>query len=394
LEKVHRATELLADCKSDLDLFRALTANAETFAELGVIFGTDDCRSEYENADLLGFRSMFEFFHAPMPQDHILVLNHRMIQESSIKGSTQATLEFVPILDSNIAEELAILSRGGKSENRAKVLQIIDFVSSRKICVDPTFYLIENSDAARDRNSRVSDALDAVNALNAASSSGFPRLGRDELLDNAAHTLEDPTVQEFVVQRKAEYCFVMRLCQNRWKKMSAEDNFLDLVRFSVETLKKVMKHELYFAWKLLYFPEKIRFFETVQPNTKDVWRKLRGIGSDLFCLRYSEQIMKVFTNEVFRVPIILSFDNRFLEFSRGVSIRLAVFDPKSGAIQTLLEDEMAFQLFLNQRITDSSLRALVFDRQEQQKRWANPISAKTILRIQSEEEKELAKLLI
>jgi len=267
-------------------------------------------------------------------------------QQNSINNNYE--LEVKLVIDSNFAEEIRLLIHNKKSSNRNELLKVIDFAARKSSCFDSSFFILENSEEFLDlNNNRPYETLLAIEEINYQLNSSIKKRNITELTGFVNSLLQDEQFSRFISRREVIYLFLLILYQEIWAGNNFETAFENVIMQTYKITGKLAKLELYYAWKILHKPSKYRFFQTGITKNEKIKKTLKGMSGDLILFRYLELFSKFFSDKIFTLPLLFTFDKKYSEWFEEIKIKATIIERKNYFVNSIFYDEEEFQNCLN-----------------------------------------------
>lgn len=357
--------------------FRELVDNNfHLFDDFKFIYSTDNFNSDFSHASLKSIEDRCSVLKKFFYGTGLLFFSSSLYRQTLSQGAIQFPIDYSLSLDSNAAEKFRVWENGGsldKEESRFE--QLIRFIKEGKnqgFNFDYSFFIIENLEQSKKMdNHRPFNTLRALKRFDHLiyhkdsfdiSNPSFD-VDREEAGRKAIETMHSfhssSDILNLVSQRNGLYLILLKaILLREQSSTSLRENLNTIVAFSLDVLGAFGKTEIYFAWKLLKYGEKYRFFDPInQVNNKSL-PKIKGMAWDLFAIRYQETLAIHSRYCDFYIPFFASFDNRFVEFAKACPIRALILDQKDNRAMTLFLDEKEFMEDIRTAISNDLIARL------------------------------------
>lgn len=358
--------------------FSSLVDNhKQLFSGFKVVYSTSNLENEFSNSSLTSIEKdcpvLKKFFYGT----GLLYYTDDLYEKTKQSGKTEIPIDYSLSLDSNVAEKFRVWENGGSLGNQlGRFENLVRFIKEGKeegFNFDYNFFIIENLiDSMKEGNHR---PFNTIRALKRFDHLVYDKLTFDvnspvfdenrEMAGRRAidtlHTYHSsPEGFKFLNRRKGLYLILLKtVILNQDINLSLKDKMKILVEFSLDTLGKFAKNELYFSWKLLKYGKELKFFsDPISQLTEKSIGKIRGMSWDLFAFRYQETLSSKDNLGEFYVPFFASFDNKFVDLAHACPIRCIVIDSRDKRVTTIHLDESEFQSDLSLSLNDELLRKL------------------------------------
>lgn len=346
-----------------------IESNRELFREFKLIYSTNNMEADFASSSLDMIEeecpALKKFFYG----SGILFYSDELYERTKREGKIEILLDYSLSLDSNAAELFRVWeNEGSLDKNQERFEGLVRFIkegTESGFNFDYSFFIIENLIDSMDENNH--RPFSTIRALKR-----FDHLEYDkELFDvtspsfnegiasagkRAIETLyafhSSKEVLGILDRRKGLYIVLLKAVLLRQEKgVSLFDQLGKLISFTLDTLGKFAKTEIYFAWKFLKHGSDFRFFNPISQLGKKSIKNIRGMSWDLFAIRYQETLAsKSYTGD-FYVPFFASFDNKFVELAKACPIRCVLIDDRDKRVITIHLDEYEYQADINSSIT-------------------------------------------
>lgn len=372
IQKMREASTLLFDCNSDTEFYNVIIQNQSIFDDFKIIFCPKNTNLLTNSSNLLSFRSQYSFLHLYFPYNNLVFFSKEKIQELMLNGSNNVPATIYFTIDSNVAKALYDLKEGKQPSPKEKTLQLIDIATNKKISFDDNFFRIENlcelKDENNDRPIQTIKAIQAINKLTSGNDIAYSPLDID-----VKNFTNNDQINELFTQRRGIYLLLLKTYLSFWHLKEPIKVFKNVYEYSIRVLNKFAKNELYYVWKFINNPSKSVLFQPPLSKQKNTLKHIRKISGDLFFIRYSEQLSKFYSNDVFSIPMYISFDELFFSWLDICPVKFVIFNPNTGAINTCFEDEYSFQEFMYNEILKAEEKD-DFKNAEIESRWKNKLN--------------------
>ena len=280
-------------------------------------------------------------------------------------------------LDSNAAEYFRCWENGKNldtnTDNFEKLVRLIKEGEGNGFNFDYSFFIIENYfDSLKTDNHRPFNTVRALKRFDhliyEADTFDVNRPQFNESQESAGkraietlyafHSSDE--LMKFQERRMFLYLILLKaLILRQDKATTVQEKISELTSYCIDKLGKFAKTELYFAWKLIKYGDKLKFFDAVSQISPKTLRKVKGMSWDIFALRYQETLASKGDKGEFFIPFFASFDKRFIELAQACPIRAVLLDELNGNVITIQLDELEFQNDLSSSITKDVSRKLM-----------------------------------
>ncbi|WP_423762133.1 hypothetical protein [Burkholderia sp. NLJ2] len=293
------------------------------------------------------------------------------IYQQSLNGKAPIKIDFSISLDKNVTDAIRLFVEGkqpSQPQNLYKLLHLACGRGERSFNFDYLAYLSEEFEHFSVKgNNRPIQTLKALKKLDHFAPGALDEppgkpifTVSDDEIDTIVQDTLDTTVfsqpMHFLQTRRlATYVVLLKAALLNWHGQHSEpvQALEELVSFSLETLGKFPKAEIYFAWKLLGGAGEVpQFFTPVTQPTLKSLERLRSMSWDLTLFRMAELLSatprSIGTNNAdFFVPFVASYDSKFREMVDACPLRAIVIDYAFKVVNLVFRDELQFQLDLS-----------------------------------------------
>ncbi len=359
-----------------------IEGNRDVFNGFKLIYSTNHLENIFANASLKDIEDICPVLKKYFYGTALLFFSDELYDKTWKEGRVELPIDYSLSLDSNAAERFRIWEDGKNLDASEKDFEnLVRFIkegADNGFNFDYSFFIIENYyDSMKPENHRPFNTVRALKRFDhliydkelfSVTSPQFLET-REKAGQRAIDTLyafhSSSEVKKFQQRRMLLYVVLLKaVLLNQDKDVSLESKLASLVEFCLFKLDKFPKTELYFAWKLMRYGKKLRFFDPVSQISKKTKSKLKGMSWDIFALRYQETMAsKSYTGEFF-IPFFASFDNRFVELTQACPIRAVLITEIEKNVITIQLDELEFQTELNNSITSE----LIFELNDSKKK--------------------------
>ncbi len=284
------------------------------------------------------------------------------------KGVIPIPLSFQLSFDSNVSEAIRKYTLGKKISNKEILHNIVSFIKEQPVNFDFSFFVFENLlHSLMPDNSRPLETIASLKKLDSLDYDAFllnpndPQyeISSEEALSQAEIVLKNfysnDAINDELIKQRATYAIIlMAICLYFDKKTTPKEKMYRLYEFSINTMRKILKLELYICWKLFINGNKIKFFAPILSKGKNILKILRSMSWDTFVFRH--QLIQIYKSKfgVFIIPMFCTFDEKFLSLLEVCPLRACLINPSHQRCEFIFIDELEFQTFLNSSICSLS----------------------------------------
>lgn len=376
IEKTRRALTAIATARQGASFKEIIESDRECFRGLHVTYATratnldiQDIRLDQIEAECPLLKSFFDGTGLLFYTDEIY--------RQSMKDRSPVAIDFSISFDKNVTDAIRLFVEGKQAsqpENLYKLLHLVCGRGEKSFNYDFLAYLAEEfTHFTVEGNTRPIQTLRALKKLDYFAPDALretPGRPSFNVSENEIDAVVQDTLKSLVftepmshlqTRRLASHAVLLKAVLLSWQGSHQPLEALEqLVLFSLETLGKFPKVEIYFAWKLLRGAGKVPdfFAPIVKPSDKAL-SHLRGMSWDLTMFRMAE-FMATTPRKVgptpadFFVPFVASYDNKFRKIVDACPLRAIVVDHASKLVNLLFRDELLFQrdlLEASERVT-------------------------------------------
>jgi hypothetical protein len=365
IDKMKRAMTAIAylgDTRSFKDI---IDSEREAFRGLQVVFAT-----KVRQTDIHGILMNEISDHCPLVCNTMgaqgLLFYSDKVYEHTLAGETEIAVDYSISFDKNICRNVNLMASGkniDQPENFRALLQLVKGRGDHSLNFDYFAYLAEEQKHFLEPcNTRPKETLRALKQLDFLipdclfQSPLVPKYSCDEDVLNAAvedaiaNVVRSNLMDDILAQQRGTYAMILQALLLSWRTdMDITDKLRALVQFSMRTIGKFSKIEIYFGWKMFGGAGTVpRFFGVVaRPNAKTL-KTIRGMAWDLTTLRINERLSGVRRTirgrqAEFFVPFIASYDKNFKWLIEACPVSAIVTEPRLGLTNTVFRDELQFR---------------------------------------------------
>jgi len=362
--------------------FAALVeSNRNLFKGFKVVYSTFNINNTFSGTCLKSIEDdcavLKKFFYGT----GLLYYTDELYEKTKVEGRIDIPIDYSLSLDSNVAEKFRIWEKGGDlSAEKSRFEELVHFIKDTKVDdkgqgfnFDYNFFIIENLlDSMKENNHRPFNSIRALKRFDHLHYErkkfdiDKPRFTetREEAGKRAIETLHTYHSSnegfKFLHRRKGLYLILLKaVVLKQQRSLTLSEKMNELTLFSLNSLGKFAKNELYYCWKMLKYGDKLRFFsDPISQLNKKSLSKIKGMSWDLFAFRYQETLASKANIGEFYVPFFASFDNRFVDLAAACPIRVIIIDDQDKRVITLHLDEAEFQQELNSSLSPETLNTL------------------------------------
>jgi hypothetical protein len=222
--------------------------------------------------------------------------------------------------------------------------EVVTFLASENINVDPLPYVIENLASIRDpaHASAIRETLEAYEHLRSIDRGLFQRTGKIRTFRSASafdaevsalflkfvrDSENDAIVHRFTFRHQLMVCILLKIVVIQFDspKRSLKNKLIELLRFMHEELGAFFERETVVASRYFVLGQTFPFFSTIQikRNARSVFDDIENMAWDLWHLRHLEEFATTRPDQRARhfVPALLTFDRRFGDLLETASLR-------------------------------------------------------------------------
>lgn len=351
--------------------------NKGLFRGFKVVYSTNNLENEFSHSSLASIEKdcpvLKKFFYGT----GLLYYTDDLYKKTKLSGKIEILIDYSLSLDSNVAEKFRVWENSGSLGSELDRFEtLVRFIKEGKgdgFNFDYNFFIIENLiDSMKENNHRPFNTIRALKRFDhlvyEKSTFDIRKPQFDESREMAGrraidtlHTYHSsPEGFKLLNRRKGLYLIILKaVILKQDSNLSLNDKMHELVEFSLETLGKFAKNELYYSWKLLKYGSQLKFFSNpISQLTKKSISKVRGMSWDLFAFRYQETLSSKSDLGEFYVPFFASFDSKFVDLAHACPIRCIVIDSRDKRVTTIHLDEAEFQSDLSLSLEGGLLNKL------------------------------------
>ncbi|MDG6774716.1 hypothetical protein QCB45_10270 [Thiomicrorhabdus sp. ZW0627] len=360
IERIQELLEVIVLHDPQDSFLKLIEGNRELFKGLKLIYSTNNIETDFSNYPLKKIEEdcpvLKKFFYG----SGLLFYSDELFRRTLIEGKIKIPLDYSLSLDSNAAEKFRVWENGGSlDKDQDRFEELVRFIKEGEddgFNFDYSFFIIENLlDSMKEENDRPFNTVRALKRFDHLNYDpddfdiALPRFneGRDFAGRRAIETLHlfqtSKDVLNLLDRRKSLYIILLKaviLKQNKSTVLS--DQLAELVGFTLDTIGKFAKSEIYFAWKFLKYGGDFDFFNPISQLGKKSIKKIRGMSWDLFAFRYQETLASKSYRSDFFVPFFASFDNKFVKLAKACPVRCILTDDRDKRVFTVFLDEYEF----------------------------------------------------
>ncbi|MBR8070943.1 hypothetical protein KDW23_26950 [Burkholderia cenocepacia] len=366
VEKIRRALTAIATAHHGASFQSIIESDRECFRGLHVTYATRATTLDIQDIQLDKIESECPLLKSFFDGTGLLFYTDEIYQQS-LNGKAPIKIDFSISLDKNVTDAVRLFVEGkqpSQPQNLYKLLKLACGRGARSFNFDYFAYLSEEFEHfSVEGNNRPVQTLRALKKLDHFApgaldeSPGKPifTVSEDEIDSIVQDTLKTVVFAEpmryLQTRRLATYLVLLKAALLNWHGQQREpvQALEELVMFSLETLGKFPKAEIYFAWKLLGGAGEVPLFFTpvTQPTMKSLER-LRSMSWDLTLFRMAELLSAtprtIGTGHAdFFVPFVASYDGKFREMVDACPLQAIVIDYTFKAVNLVFRDEFPFQ---------------------------------------------------
>jgi hypothetical protein len=275
-------------------------------------------------------------------------------------------------LDKNLCENIRRYVEGrslDRPDDLHRLLQLVRGRSDKAFNYDFVAYLIEEYEhffvPNNERPGNTVFALKVLDYLDADAIARFPaspvtpdiRLKAwKDTQESLSYLFANESLASLQVDQRAIYAVLLKGLVLKWQGLLAKPALAELARFSLDSLRKFAKREIYYAWKLMGgdgidYP----FFQPAVNPSKNSLSKLKGISWDLTMLHWAQimsgaqRISKPGIPDFF-IPFVASNDKKFREMVAACPLKAIILDRKNKIVNMVFRDELAYQTILQEEM--------------------------------------------
>ncbi len=328
-------------------------------------------------------------------------------------GPARIMLDFSIGLDKNVCDNIRRYVEGkaiDRPDDLRTLLQMVRGRQDQDFNYDFFAYLVEEYEHVfvpnNDRPGKTMFALKVLDHIDEVAISRFPLSPltssiHDKAWREAQEALSwfiaNGSLSAFQLDQRAIYAVLLKGLQIRWKEVPINQTLGELARFSLQTLGKLAKREIYFAWKMIggdgtVYP----FFQPAFAHSEKSLKKLKGISWDLTMLRWAETMSgmrRAVRGEMsdFFIPFVASHDRRFREMVNACPLKAIIVDHRTKNMNVVYRDELAYQVALQEQMARASIT--LGSPQDQVRRLRAPLNKARIENTIAELEMEACRFL-
>lgn len=382
--------------------------NIELFRDFKLTYSTNNINADFSGISLSDIEKKCSTLKKYFYGAGLLFYSDDLYMRTLRGEKVRIPIDYSLSLDSNAAERFRVWENGGDLDSEKDrfegLVRFINETGDNGFNFDYSFFIIENLlDSMKPNNHRPFNSIRALKRFDhlVYKKENFdienPVFQEDretsgkraiEVL-HSFHTSKD--ISGFLDRRKVLYIILLKaVILRQQKSKSLNDKMSELIDFTLNTVGKFAKTELYFSWKLLKYGSDYNFFNPVSQLGKKSLRKIKGMSWDLFSIRYMETLASKSYIGDFFVPFFASFDNKFIELAKACPIRAVLSDDRDKRVVSIMLDEYEYQNDINSAIT-KDIQRILNDPEEKIKRLGLEISSEYLDNKVSELENEIEK---
>lgn len=284
------------------------------------------------------------------------------------KGEVPIPLSFQLYFDSNVSEAIRKYTLGKEVSNQEILLNVISFIKEQPVNFDFSFFVFENLiHSLMPENSRPLETIASLKKLDSLDYNAFLlnptdpqyKISSEEAFSQAEIVLKNfhnnDAINDELIKQRATYAItLMAICLYFDKKLTPQEKMSRLYEFSMNSMRKILKLELYICWKLFVNGSKIKFFAPILSKGKNILKTSKGMSWDIFVFRH--QLIHIYKSKFgdFIIPMFCTFDEKFLSLLEACPLRACLINPSYKRCEFIFADELEFQVFLNDSICSLS----------------------------------------
>ncbi|WP_175760747.1 MULTISPECIES: hypothetical protein [Burkholderia] len=369
VQKIRRALTAIASADQGASFKSIIESDRECFHGLHVMYATRATTLDIQGIQLDKIERECPLLKSFFDGSGLLFYTDDIYQKS-LTGNAPINMDFSVGLDKNVTDAIRLFVEGkqpSQPHNLYTLLHLVCGRGERSFNFDYFAYLSEEFEHfAKEGNNRPIQTLRALKKLDHFApgaldeSPGKPIFTLSEgEIDTIVQHMLDPAVlgagmRHLQTRRLVTYAVLLKAALLSWrgKHRKPVQALEELVMFSLETLGRFPKTDVYFAWKLLGGAGEVpRFFTPVTQPTSKSLERLRSMSWDLTLFRMAELSSAtprtIGTHQAdFFIPFVATYDGKFRDLVSACPLRAIVIDYSFKAVNLVFRDEMPFQLDL------------------------------------------------
>lgn len=352
------------------DFYTLVENNRELFHGLKVVYSTNNTTSIFSNSSLKTIENECSVLKKYFYGSGLLFYSDDIYPRTLVEKEIKIPLDYSLSLDSNAAEKFRVWENNGSLDTeKDRFESLVRFIKDGKengFNFDYSFFIIENLfDSMKENNHRPFNTIRALKRFDDLEYNKenfnikqpvFPE-DRESAGKRAINTLyafhSSKDILKFIDRRNGLHLILLKsVLLSKNDKLSLTQKMAIILEFTLDSIGKFAKTELYYAWKLLKHGKNYSFFDPIKQINNNSVKRIRGMAWDLFAIRYQETLASRSKHSDFYIPFFASFDNRFIELSKACPIRAIIVDNIYNHVVSVHLDEYEFQEDLNNAMTD------------------------------------------
>ena len=281
--------------------------------------------------------------------EFVFVLDEATVEEMS-NGGTTFPIDFSISLDTQAFSYIRPYLREMKGNLPADIAEVMHFIASPPVNVDPTPYILENSHTIlygkEEKKEKIFDNLLTYEILRSVDRAFLEKTGKIQsylseqerrtkalnLISEVAYGhSQERFFNELNRRYRAIYCVLLKTVeiQFRRKRAPLKEKLVDLMNFLDKDLGAIFARETILASKYFQIGQKLGFFGKIQSNSDSIFSNLMNMSWDLHHIHQCESGFSFsFSKEArYYFPAILTFDKKLIEVIDLCPLRMCVIMP-------------------------------------------------------------------
>jgi hypothetical protein len=376
LEKMRTVMTTIAAAPADMSFATIIEEERKAFKGMHVVYATHFHDSYVQQVRMDQIEAECALVCGLFDGSGLLFYSDRIYRDMQ-RGPAQIMLDFSIGFDKNVCDNIRRYVEGRGIDRPDDLRQLLHMIRGRQdrgFNYDFFAYLVEEYEhffvPNNDRPGNTMFALKVLDHIDEATIARFPASPLTPSIRATALRAAQETLSWFFAndllsglqldQRKI-YVILLKGLQLKWQGWSTSQALGELAGFSLQTLGKLAKREIYFAWKMMGGDGMIYpFFQPVlSPSAKSL-NQLKGMSWDLTMLRWAETMSGVQRTSSagtadFFIPFVASNDRRFREMVIACPLKAIIIDRHHKIMNLVYRDELIYQITLHEQMEEAGI---------------------------------------
>ena len=371
MDQMRRVKTALLLRDPEASLADVIATDRSAFSGLRVLFASDVAGVTLEQL----FEAPAESIPvAPLFCGKGLLAFSDQIAQQMLSGQAPLFYGSRTLLDTNFLSELPRFYECKEYPGRERIEEILGFIDVRmERTVEWTFACLENLREAVKPNNPWPWRKVAAARFFCEEPAAFVTQGGDpsrleKYLSEADEMwrtwLGSPRIWQILDRRDFVYAIVLKSMLECWAGSSVSKGLGHLVDYCLSEFGLLPLKELYFGWKALSGFEneaqRLPIFneKALTAPGKHSLGRVSAVAWDLFLFRWCESLMTQMHGNSFYLPTVTTLDAGLLDAIRSCPLRAVIIHDEAEMVETLFDDELAFQEALNASLSQATLRKI------------------------------------